>query len=261
VIYGERGVGKTSLAAVGALLVQRPDLLPVRVNCDGTDHYGSVWRKVFSRIKTMYTVPGLGCEADDKEMVISAAESLPADPKPHDVETVLTLLTQEGSIAVFIDEFDRVQDPSDVAYQEFVFKGVAHRIPVTAERARRWLEGEEATGTGRGEPFVDKDGRLIEHHGLPRTRTPSRSSPRSSVCRSIPRMGRRSTPTKRAKTSTSRRPASVVIPVGRLAATTRFPWSLRQSAVSRILGTGLGQSERRHRTESAHGSDDDGGRR
>jgi hypothetical protein len=72
----------------------------------------------------------------------------------------------------------------DVAYVELTFNGVVHWMAVTPEQARRWLKGEEAIGMGRGEPMVDKDGRLIEHHGLPRTRALRRSMPRCWVCRS-----------------------------------------------------------------------------
>jgi hypothetical protein len=42
-----------------------------------------------------------------------------------------------------------------------------HRVLVTPEQARRWIDGQDAIGFGRGEPFVEKDRRLIEHHGWP----------------------------------------------------------------------------------------------
>jgi hypothetical protein len=54
--------------------------------------------------------------------------------------------------------------PDDVAYTEFTFGDVVHRVPIGPEGARRFLEGEEAIGMGRGEPAVDEDGRLIEEH-------------------------------------------------------------------------------------------------
>ena len=57
--------------------------------------------------------------------------------------------------------------PEDVSYVEFTFNGVVHRMPITPEHARRWLEDEEALGLGRGKPCVDEHDRLIEHHGLP----------------------------------------------------------------------------------------------
>ena len=48
-VYGERGVGKTSLANVLPKLIK--DLLPyldaVRVDCNTQDNFHTIWRKVF----------------------------------------------------------------------------------------------------------------------------------------------------------------------------------------------------------------------
>jgi transcriptional regulator with AAA-type ATPase domain len=52
IIFGERGVGKTSLASVAPFSFS-PDEKPViapRVNCDGTDSYDAPWRKVLAEI-------------------------------------------------------------------------------------------------------------------------------------------------------------------------------------------------------------------
>jgi hypothetical protein len=65
-----------------------------------------------------------------------------------------------------MSEHDEI--PEDVAYAEFTFKGVVHRVLVTPEEARRWIEGTKAIGLiRRGEPILDRDERLIEHHGWP----------------------------------------------------------------------------------------------
>jgi hypothetical protein len=61
-----------------------------------------------------------------------------------------------------MSESDEV--PEEVAYVDVTVDGVVHRVPVTPEQARRWIEGKEAIGYGAGEPFVDEDGRLIEEH-------------------------------------------------------------------------------------------------
>ena len=63
-----------------------------------------------------------------------------------------------------MSEHDEI--PEDVAYVEMtVSDGVVHRVPVTPEQARRWLEGKKpiAYDMNTGEPSVD-DGRLIEEH-------------------------------------------------------------------------------------------------
>src|SRR5271165_1486832 len=52
VIYGERGVGKTSLANVLADFLSGGSWVVVRrINCDAGDSYDSVWKKVFAEIQ------------------------------------------------------------------------------------------------------------------------------------------------------------------------------------------------------------------
>ena len=53
-LYGDRGVGKTSLARVLAVLAQETEdpngRRSISVSCDSNDTYGSIWRKVFQEI-------------------------------------------------------------------------------------------------------------------------------------------------------------------------------------------------------------------
>src|ERR1051325_3983073 len=52
VIYGERGVGKTSLARVAMKVAEaQSNPLAVRVNCDGNDSYDTLWIKVLDEIE------------------------------------------------------------------------------------------------------------------------------------------------------------------------------------------------------------------
>src|SRR5437879_5365938 len=62
IIYGERGVGKTSLTNVlHAFMGQQafPVLAP-RVQCDTLDDFGKVWRRVFERIELTQPVSTAG---------------------------------------------------------------------------------------------------------------------------------------------------------------------------------------------------------
>src|SRR3954470_13351279 len=53
IIYGERGVGKTSLANISPITyriyhkIPAAKIVSARINCDGTDSFDSIWRKVF----------------------------------------------------------------------------------------------------------------------------------------------------------------------------------------------------------------------
>src|SRR3954462_5488096 len=49
-IFGERGVGKTSLAAVTASMLASANMLCARATCDVSDDFGSVWRKALGEL-------------------------------------------------------------------------------------------------------------------------------------------------------------------------------------------------------------------
>ncbi len=59
VIYGERGVGKTSLATVAAEIARGDEsCFAAHVICDSTDDYGSIWQKVFEEISVVLVRSG-----------------------------------------------------------------------------------------------------------------------------------------------------------------------------------------------------------
>ena len=50
IVYGERGVGKTSLGLVAAELLKAADVLCAWATCDASDDFASVWRKALGEI-------------------------------------------------------------------------------------------------------------------------------------------------------------------------------------------------------------------
>lgn len=112
VIYGERGVGKTSLANVIATKLTSPrEIVAPRVNCDGTDTFASLWKKVFSEVdllKKRRQAPGF--QMTIFEETVKAAEVVGEEVTPDQVRRLLTLLGEGKLIIVIFDEFDRIQD-------------------------------------------------------------------------------------------------------------------------------------------------------
>jgi Cdc6-like AAA superfamily ATPase len=112
-IFGERGVGKTSLASVmSEILSSEPtEVLGPRANCDGSDDFSSIWRKITDQIEITQTTRGMGFSQDVKTAVGSAESLLGQDPvTPDDVRRALQVLGDRLLTTIFIDEFDRVND-------------------------------------------------------------------------------------------------------------------------------------------------------
>ena len=111
IIFGDRGVGKTSLAnCVANIIVKSVDnsvLVVPPINCDSADDFASLWEKVFTRIKihreqeTINFIPAVNAEQCD------ASEFLGQDSSPHNILNVLRQVAGDAGIVVMIDEFDR----------------------------------------------------------------------------------------------------------------------------------------------------------
>jgi hypothetical protein len=113
IVFGERGVGKTSLARV---LSSRPvlphkKLLAPMVNCESADTFASLWRKVFSQLDLITRTPQIGFQSRFFEETVKAADVVGDEIAPDAVRRLLTILSAEALILVIFDEFDRLEDP------------------------------------------------------------------------------------------------------------------------------------------------------
>ncbi len=116
VVYGERGVGKTSLAAVVAELLASSGVLTARTTCDSGDDFSSVWRKALGEIALHSQSRGIGFAATTTDVATPASAVLgDAAVTPHAVARALEALARTRPLAIFLDEFDRLSNPVDRA--------------------------------------------------------------------------------------------------------------------------------------------------
>ena len=110
-LYGDRGVGKTSIARVLALLVQEAEAesgtRSIVVSCDTEDTFGSIWRKAFQEILLAERQLGFARHGD-RNIVGRLDPPGPLD-SPNDLRLLIDSLPNPS--VVIIDEFDRARDP------------------------------------------------------------------------------------------------------------------------------------------------------
>lgn len=116
VLYGERGVGKTSLANLLSefLFADITDEEPVtsaRINCTTHDDFRSIWTKVFRELRLELPPEWKG-----------------ATPDPDDIRWALADLRPRRLIV--LDEFDRVEDNEALSLMADTIKALSdHLIP------------------------------------------------------------------------------------------------------------------------------------
>lgn len=135
IIFGERGVGKTSLASVISSRLTGPEgtvIVAPRVNCDTADSYISLWKKVFSQLDLMRKVPTIGFQLKLFQETIKAAEVVSDNAGPDEVRRLLTILATTGKLIVIFDEFDRIADSTTKRMMADTIKALSdHDIDVT----------------------------------------------------------------------------------------------------------------------------------
>lgn len=107
-VFGQRGVGKTSLANILNELL--PDIWTVKVNCDSTDTFTSMWNRVLQRASISFKQQAFGFSKSQVESHSSLRDFIghDGDVSPSEVADVLCRVQSK---AVFIlDEFDRISD-------------------------------------------------------------------------------------------------------------------------------------------------------
>ena len=112
VLYGDRGVGKTSLANVLSAFLQEmgATVLFARANSDATDDFSSLWRKVLREITVLEVREGIGFDAKQHESYRRLIDSLAEELRPDDIRRALAFVGQSVTLVIAIDEFDRLTD-------------------------------------------------------------------------------------------------------------------------------------------------------
>ena len=114
VIYGERGIGKTSLAYMVQVSFRQAapgSSLAVRIPCSIDDNFASIWQKLIPRVINELDLMPEDVRESIAPVIDRAEEILGQDElSPESVFRALHVLSSPLPVLIVLDEFDRIGD-------------------------------------------------------------------------------------------------------------------------------------------------------
>ena len=109
ILYGERGVGKTSLANIMAR--SYTNLYPIKITCDRSDTFKTLWERAFQQIQFSKDTNGIGFKPEKITEIINLESQISSisNLRPNQLVNILNSLGNIRLLFIF-DEFDNIKN-------------------------------------------------------------------------------------------------------------------------------------------------------
>ena len=128
VVYGPRGVGKTSLANIIHELP--PDVMVAKVTCDSADTFKSIWNRILLRAPQRFKEVAFGFAPTETETVVTMADLLGKDSGVRPGEVADAMRHAAGPVVFILDEFNEVVDAATRKSMADLIKNVSDNVPL-----------------------------------------------------------------------------------------------------------------------------------
>lgn len=134
IIFGERGVGKTSLSymLLAVFKAHNPTGLAIRIACGASDTFASTWAKLPARLQKELDLCDSEIQGLFSPFLDRVEDMFLDDPTPESVNRALHLLSSVAPVLIVIDEFDRMDGfAHSAAFADLVKQLSDDLIPAT----------------------------------------------------------------------------------------------------------------------------------
>lgn len=127
IVYGERGVGKTSFAnIIGSKL---RGVFPVKVTCNRSDSFKGIWEKAFSKVRFERAKNGIGFLPNEKVENYQLDFFLPDTEVISALDIQYILENVDINLLFIFDEYDSVADPEILGRMADTLKSLSDNAP------------------------------------------------------------------------------------------------------------------------------------
>ena len=132
IIFGDRGVGKTSFANIIKIAIENPSLQVGKVSCNSDDTFESLWHNVLSKFSYNYEEAqqrigfGMDVESTDRSLIFSNLYS----PPQLNIPRLLEIFSLLPNSVIILDEFDRLDKEkfNHLIFTDFI-KALSDTLP------------------------------------------------------------------------------------------------------------------------------------